>query len=115
MEMTVATAPAQYVRPALYLPRGTGNDKRRIVDRDRAADVQLVEETQETDERGNVVFSHTEIVTLPVGVSEIYTQNRMCGDYYCFIALHDKAQVSATGETLNDAFRAAAKRAERAA
>jgi hypothetical protein len=39
---------------------------------------------------------------LPVGLSEIRVQNRMCGDFYCFIG--GGRPVSAVGPTLDTAF-----------
>lgn len=80
------------------LPRGRADNKRLQISGERAAAISLDEQGQHN---------------LPAGTKLVETQLRMCGDYYCMI--EGKIMVSATGDTLNDAFLAALAKARAAA
>jgi hypothetical protein len=103
----MATAPQTYTPDAIRLPSGRGDDKRKFISSNYQQSVQLVEETDLTNENGQIAYELLDTVPLPLGTKGIFTQNRMCGDYYCEI--DGKRLVAATGDTLNDAFRAAVK------
>lgn len=105
----MATAAQTEPRKALpvNLPSGIGDDKHTTVGREYVTPVQFVELN---DDGTSVV---TELGDLPIGSSAVYTQRRLCGDFYCFI--DGRRQVSATGDTLVDAFRNALALVEQSA
>jgi hypothetical protein len=99
--MEMATAAKRVDAYTVDLPAGTGDSKRVFVNPKYVATVRLVE-TVPCDTGGEIP-QYTDLGQAPLGTKEIYTQNRMCGDFYCLIGGETK-QVCATGDTLSDAF-----------
>jgi hypothetical protein len=97
-------ATAAVVEPAnsVRLPSGEAADDRRVMINSK---LKTGVHIFNIDEEGQ--GSVTELGHLPVSTTEIYTQHRMCGDYYCFI--HCGKQVSAIGKTVREAFANALK------
>jgi len=89
------------------LPTGVGDDKRQMVSPTAIIPVHLTEQL----ETGETIVVE-ELPDLPLGTTELYVQNRMCGDFYCLIA--GNRDVAAIGDTRQDAFRNALKLARAA-